>query len=119
MGEVFLAEDTLLQRRVALKFLAPDLASDSVFRDRFIREARAAAKLNHPNVVTIYEVGDDKGMPFLAMEYVSGQSIAELVKCRETTLDSIIECALQISAGVAEAHAGGIVHRDLKQRTSR
>jgi serine/threonine protein kinase/Flp pilus assembly protein TadD len=114
MGEVFLAEDTLLQRMVALKFLAPSYLSDTAFRDRFIREARAAAKLNHPNVVTIYEVGDDKGVPFLAMEYVSGKSIGELIKSRDTSLDSITDCALQIAAGVAEAHSAGIVHRDLK-----
>jgi len=114
MGEVYAANDTHLKRKVALKFLAPQFALDEEFKDRFKREAQAAAQLNHQNVVTIYEVGEYDGGPFLAMEYVAGQSLSAVIRGSEVPLDTIVDIAVQICEGVKEAHKAGIVHRDLK-----
>ena len=114
MGEVYLAEDTQLNRRVALKFLATHLLSDPDCVARFKREAQAAAKLNHPNIVIIYEVSEFNGRPFFAMEYVDGQSLRELIKGKELPIDRVIELATQICEGLHKAHQSGIVHRDIK-----
>jgi serine/threonine protein kinase/Tfp pilus assembly protein PilF len=114
MGEVYLAQDNKLSREVALKFLAPRFVSDENFKARFRKEAQAAAQLNHPNVVTIYEVGDFDGSPYLVMEYVKGQSLADIIRGSGASLDDIVSIAIQICEGVKEAHTAGIVHRDLK-----
>jgi len=114
MGEVFLAEDTELNRRVALKFLPFQYASDEGFKARFKREAQATAALSHPNIVTIHEVGEYQGRPFFAMEYVEGYSLKESAHQKELSLDQIIDLAIQICEGLQEAHAANIVHRDIK-----
>jgi serine/threonine protein kinase len=114
MGEVYLAEDTELNRKVALKFLPPHLCQDADCRTRFKREAQAAAKLNHPNIVTIYEVSEFNGRPFFAMEHVEGQSLRDLIKAKELPIERVIELAIQICEGLHKAHQSGIVHRDVK-----
>ncbi len=114
MGEVYLAEDTELNRKVALKFLSPHLYQDADCRARFKREAQAAAKLNHPNIVTIHEVSEFNGRPFFAMEHVEGQSLRELIKAKELPIERVIELAIQICEGLHKAHQSGIVHRDVK-----
>ncbi len=114
MGEVYLAEDTELNRKVALKFLSSHLCQDADCRTRFKREAQAAAKLNHPNIVTIYEVSEFNGRPFFAMEHVEGQPLSELIKQGDCSLDKAIDLSLQICEGLQEAHKAGITHRDIK-----
>jgi len=114
MGAVYLAEDTKLNRKVALKFLPPHLCQDDDCRERFKREAQAAARLNHPNIVHIYEVAKHNARPFFAMEHVEGQSLRDLSKGKELGLDRIIELAIQICDGLSAAHDKKIVHRDIK-----
>jgi serine/threonine protein kinase/Flp pilus assembly protein TadD len=114
MGEVYLAEDTKLKRQVALKFLPDQLAKDSDFKARFVREAEATAKLNHPNIITIYEVAEYQGRPFFAMELVEGQSLRDLAKGKELNVDRIIELVMQICDGLSAAHDKKVVHRDIK-----
>lgn len=114
MGEVYLAEDTKLDRKVALKFLPPNMAQDPDVRLRFTREAQATAKLNHPNIVTMYEVSEQLGRPFFAMELVEGQSLSELSKSSKLGVDRIIEIAIQVCDGLGAAHEKEIVHRDIK-----
>jgi len=114
MGEVYLAEDTQLNRKVALKFLPPHLCQDEDCRSRFKREARAAAKLNHPNIVTIHEVSEHRGRPYLAMEHVEGQSLQDIVAGKDLSVDRILELGIQICEGLNEAHEKGVIHRDIK-----
>ncbi len=114
MGEVFLADDTKLDRKVALKFLPASAATNEEFRARFIREAKAVAKLNHPHVITIYEVSEFKNRPFIAMEFVPGKTLREILKDKRLEISQIIEYSLQICQGLAEAHRAGVVHRDIK-----
>ncbi len=114
MGEVFLAQDTRLNRKVALKFLPTEFTSDPEVKARFIREAQAAAALNHPNIITVYEVAEFQGRLFLAMEYVEGQSLRDLLAERELRISEILDIAMQISQGLSKAHQAGIVHRDMK-----
>jgi serine/threonine protein kinase len=114
MGEVYLAEDTELNRRVALKFLAPDLCRDADCRARFKREAQAAAQLSHPNIVTIHEVGEYNGRPFFAMEHIEGESLADFIKRGDRSLERTIDLSIQICEGLDKAHRAGIIHRDIK-----
>jgi len=114
MGEVYLAEDTELNRKAALKFLSSHFCQDADCRARFKREAQAAAKLNHPNIVTVYEVAEFNGRPFFAMEHVEGQPLSELIKQGDCPLDKAIDLSLQICEGLQEAHKSGITHRDIK-----
>jgi len=114
MGEVYLADDTELNRSVALKFLPPYLCQDEDCRKRFKREAQAAAKLNHPNIIHIYEVSEYQGRPFFAMELVEGQSLRDLAKGKELGIDRIIELAIQVCDGLGAAHDKKVVHRDIK-----
>jgi serine/threonine protein kinase len=114
MGEVYAAEDTKLQRRVALKVLPPDMAADPERLQRFQREARAVAALNHPNVVTIYSVEEADGVQFLTMELVEGKTLAELIPKDGLPLEELFRVAVPLADAVAAAHQHGIVHRDLK-----
>jgi len=114
MGEVYLALDTRLNRKVALKFLSPHLCQDEYCRKRFTREAQAAAKLNHPNIVSIYEVGEHQRWAFIAMEHVEGQSLQELSVDRDLPIEQILEFGVQMCEGLDDAHEKGVTHRDIK-----
>jgi serine/threonine protein kinase/Tfp pilus assembly protein PilF len=114
MGEVFLAEDTKLNRQVALKFLPSQFASEESFKARFKREAQAAAALNHPNIITIHEVSEYEGRPYIAMEYVEGQSLKSLIGKKDMTINQVFDIAIQICEGLTKAHQQGIIHRDVK-----
>ena len=114
MGEVYLAEDTTLKRKVALKVLPPELASSQERLERFQREAESLASLNHPNIVTIHTVEEDDGVRFLTMEWVEGQTLADLVEKGGLPLEKIFEIATPLADALAVAHSKGIVHRDLK-----
>ncbi|MEO7652824.1 MAG: protein kinase [Bryobacteraceae bacterium] len=111
MGVVFRARDTRLLREVALKVLPPAPGSDADRRRRFLREAQAASQLNHPNIVTIYDVAEGGGVNFIAMEYVEGQTLASALPLER---EEVLGCASQILSALAKAHAAGITHRDLK-----
>jgi TolB-like protein/tetratricopeptide (TPR) repeat protein/predicted Ser/Thr protein kinase len=113
MGEVYLAEDTELDRKVALKFLPSHLCQDEDCRKRFKREAQAAAKLSHPNIIHVYEVSEFQGRPFFAMEHIEGRSLRD-VKAEELDIDRIIGIAIQLCDGLDSAHAAGVTHRDIK-----
>lgn len=114
MGFVYLAEDLRLQRSVALKFLPAHLADDPATVQRFQQEARAASNVSHPNVAHIYEFGQHEGRYFLAMEYVPGRTLRELIESGEIRTEKAIEIALQIASALQAAHKNGIVHRDIK-----
>jgi eukaryotic-like serine/threonine-protein kinase len=114
MGVVYKAEDTKLGRIVALKFLPDHYAADASALERFHREARAASALNHPNICTIYDIEDYEGEQFIAMEYIEGRTVAELISARPLEVETIVKLGIQISEGLAAAHAKGIVHRDIK-----
>ncbi len=114
MGEVYLAEDARLRRRVALKVLPSHLVTDEAAGKRLLREARAAATLEHPNICTVYEVGEADGRSFIAMQYVEGNTLADRLKQAPLELQTAIAIGRQIADAVAEAHAHGIVHRDIK-----
>jgi eukaryotic-like serine/threonine-protein kinase len=114
MGEVYLAEDLKLRRSVALKVLPPDVASDPQRRLRFLQEAHAASVLNHPNVSTIYEVGETDETIFIAMEYIEGKTLTQVRESRTCEIDEVIDIAMQASDALDEAHSRGIVHRDVK-----
>src|SRR5262245_40691816 len=114
MGEVYLAEDTTLDRKVALKILPADVASNRDRMERFVREAKAAAALNHPNIAHIYEIGDSEGVPFIAMEHVDGVTLREKIHHAREPLSTLLGYLGQVAEGLAKAHHAGIVHRDLK-----
>jgi serine/threonine protein kinase len=114
MGEVYLAEDTRLGRRVALKVLPRELADDPARKARLIHEARAASALNHPNIVTLHDIGSEGGIDFLVMEYVAGKPLAELIPRQGMPVKEALRCAVHIADALGRAHAAGIVHRDLK-----
>ena len=114
MGVVYRAEDNRLGRPVALKFLASRLTGDSEARERFFREARAAALLNHPNVCTVYEIDESRGRTFIAMALLDGQTCEEKARAGPVPLDEALDIAGQVAQGLKAAHAGGVVHRDLK-----
>src|SRR5437660_7489486 len=114
MGEVYLAQDTKLDRKVALKILPAELASNRDRMERFIREAKAAAALSHPNIAQIFEIGEDTGTHFIAMEFIDGQTLREKIHRDRTELRKLLRFLQHAAEGLAKAHAAGIVHRDLK-----
>jgi eukaryotic-like serine/threonine-protein kinase len=114
MGEVYRARDSRLGRDVAVKILPEHLTADGDRLARFEKEARAASALNHPNVVTVYDIGFDDGVPWLAMEFIDGVTLREVIERGPVSLRKVLEIGAQIGDGLAKAHAAGIVHRDLK-----
>jgi eukaryotic-like serine/threonine-protein kinase len=114
MGEVYLAEDTQLGRRVAIKILPPEAVSDEHARKRLVREARAAATLDHPNICSIHEVGEEGGRSFIAMQYVEGETLDVRMKGKPLELSESLVIAAQVADALAEAHAHSIIHRDIK-----
>lgn len=115
MGEVFRARDTRLDRDVALKFLAPDRVPDADSRDRLIREARAASKLDHPNVCTVYEIDEAAdGELFIAMAYCRGGTLEQRLATTAPPAEEVVAIVVQVADGLAAAHAAGVVHRDVK-----
>ena len=114
MGEVYLAQDTKLNRKVALKILPPELAANRDRMRRFVQEAQAAAALNHPNIAHIYEIGESDDRNFIAMEFVDGVTLRAKIHDEKSDLRTLLKHLLQVADGLAKAHGSGIVHRDLK-----
>jgi serine/threonine protein kinase len=114
MGEVYLARDTKLDRKVALKILPGDVASNRDRMERFVREAKSAAALSHPNIAQIFEIGEHEGTHFIAMEFVEGVTLRDKIHRERTELRKLLRYLQHVAEGLAKAHAAGIVHRDLK-----
>ncbi|HKY42814.1 MAG TPA: protein kinase [Pyrinomonadaceae bacterium] len=114
MGEIYLAQDTRLGRQVALKFLPPSLRGDSERLRRFQNEARAASALNHPNVATVYEIGEVENIAFIAMEYIEGVTLDQKISGRPLNTSEIVNISIQVADALDDAHSHGVVHRDIK-----
>jgi hypothetical protein len=111
MGEVYLAQDTRLDRQVALKILPDAVAADPDRMKRFVQEAKAASGLNHPNIITIYEIDETDSTPFIAAEFIEGSTLRERMRAQPLSVGEVLNVAVQVAGALAAAHANGIVHR--------
>jgi eukaryotic-like serine/threonine-protein kinase len=114
MGEVYRARDTRLDRTVAIKILPGDLSSNLEAKQRFEREGRAISSLNHPNICTLYDIGQQDGIDYLVMEFLEGQTLADRLVKGPLPLDQLLKCGIEICEGLEKAHKTGVVHRNLK-----
>ena len=114
MGVVYKARDTHLDRFVAIKVLPPEKVADAERKRRFVQEAKSASALNHPNIITIYDIANENGIDFISMEYVPGKALSQLITRKGLPLGEALKYAVQIADALATAHAAGIIHRDLK-----
>jgi serine/threonine protein kinase len=114
MGEVYLAEDAHLERKVALKVVRHEIADDEESVRRFVQEAKAASALNHPNILTVYEIGHFENLRFIATELIKGETLRDRLRAGPLSLRETLDVALQVAAALNAAHDAGIVHRDIK-----
>src|SRR5260370_636475 len=114
MGEVYKARDTRLERTVAIKILPEMLAADPQFRERFDREARTISQLAHPHICTLYDVGEDRGVAFIVLEHLEGETLADRLARGRLSVEQALTIAVDVAAALSAAHRAGVIHRDLK-----